>query len=254
MKITQWVPAHEFPRWRVIQGWMDSRLSQNLPDGCNEIPLVRSRPIGDEKMREWNEVVETFLKSDSEWLWSTHLDVVVDPGTLKRLLSWNKPFVSALVFMKQSPVIPHVWTDYDPERKFINRIDDTYEWFMNYLDWIRGGAYLIEPKPEDALIEVGFTSTSCTLVHRSVLEKIEKPWFVQHGFNSGGEDFNFFEKARKAGFKGYVDRSCICEHLNIDQGPSSLDFMMWYWNSTYKNTGQPSETSTGQQNVISSAS
>lgn len=248
MKITQWVPTNIPPNWRVINAWMVARKPENLPEGCTELVFLRSETERDEQLRSWNNAVEDFLKSDSEWLWSTHNDVVVDPKALIRLMSWNQPFVSGLVFMRQSPVLPHVWSSYDKQedKQFVLRIKDVYDWFMKHMDWIKSGPFVMEPRPEDALVEIGFTSTSCTLIHRSVLEKIEKPWFRQHGYGVGGEDFYFFNKLRDAGFRGYMDRSCVSEHICTDVGPSSIDFVMWYQDSQYMNTGQ--------KNVISSAS
>ena len=241
LKITQWVPSNEPPRWPCVNSWMEARLTQNLPKGCEEIGFIRSLSETDEKLRPWNEAVEKFLESDSEWLFSTHNDVIFDPQTLTRLLSWDKLLISALVFMRQSPVIPHVWKSYEDDSAFINRIDDTRDWFFDHLQYIKFGQFVMDPKPDDALVEVGFTSTACTLIHRSILEKMGSPWFTMDSYRGGGEDRRFYQKARELGFKGYVDRSCVAGHLVGDVATSSIDFMMWSQSSEYKNTGQIAE-------------
>ncbi len=220
--------------------WMRARQPENLPDGCDEIRFMRGLTESHEGLKTWNDAIEAFLKSDSEWLWSTHNDVDFHPQTLRRLFSWNKPLISALIFMRQSPVVPHIWKAYadDTSGRMANRIQNTREWFFNHLDYVRFGPFIMDPRPDDALVEVSFTSTSCTLIHRSVLEKMTPPWFTMDAYGSGGEDRRFHEGAKAAGFPGYVDRSCIAGHLVGDVATSSLDFMMWSQVSEFKNTGE----------------
>lgn len=248
LKITQWVPTNLDAKWPCVLSWMQARQKENLPDDCDDIRFMRGFTEGHQDLRPWNSAVEEFLKSDSDWLWSTHGDVVFHPGTLKRLLSWNKPLISALIFMRQSPVVPHIWKSYDddPSGRMANRIQNTREWFFDHLDYVRFGSFLMEPKPEDALVEVSFTSTSCTLIHRSVLEKMKAPWFTMDSYGGGGEDRRFHEGAKAVGFPGYVDRSCVCGHLVGDVPTSSLDFMMWSQVSEFKNTGEQEEDAAAQ--------
>ena len=191
----------------------------------------------------WNRAVREFMKSDAEWLFSTHDDVLFDPETLIRLLSWDKPLISALIFMRQSPVVPHIWKTADNGNKYALRVNDTREWFAAHPDYIRFGAFLMQPAPEDSLTEVDFTSTSCTLVHRSVLEAMSKEcgdnWFMlDDEWTGGGEDRRFFEIAKRAGYPAYVDRSCIVGHLVGAIPTSSADFIAWDTVSVYENTGE----------------
>jgi predicted peroxiredoxin len=221
--------------------WMNVRMQENLPEGCNEIRFMRSLTEGDEKLRSWNEAVDKFLETGDDWLWSTHNDVQFDHKTLQRLMSWDKPLISALIFMRQTPSIPHIWKSYEGQGRMAHRIVDTHEWFMDHPEWIRFGPFVMDPRPDDALVEISFTSTSCTLIHRSVLEKMERPWFTMDGYCGGGEDRRFFENAAKAGIKGYVDRSCVAGHLVGDVPSSAMDFMIATQSSEFKNTGEPGQ-------------
>lgn len=185
-----------------------------------------------------------FLATDDEWLFSVHDDVVLDKETLTRLLSWKQPLVSALIFMRHSPVVPHVWRkDEKSQTEYSHRINDTFEWFLKHKDYIRFGAFTMTPCPEDALTEIDFTSTSCTLIHRSVLEamreKVNGEWFRwDDDYAGGGEDRNFFDNARACGFTPYIDRSAIVGH-NVGAIPtSSADFIAWSQSSIYHNTGE----------------
>ena len=194
----------------------------------------------------WNSVVKTFLDTTTdEWIFSVHNDVVLHPETLMRLLSWEKPLVSALIFMRQSPVLPHVWKAYDtPAQNYTMRINDTREWLMSHREYIQFGPVVMEPRPVDALTEIDFTSTSCTLMHRDVLEAMRKQvcdiWFRwDDDLNGGGEDRNFFEQAKIAGFQAYVDRSCIVGHQVGEIPTGAADFIAWDSVSQWKNTGEP---------------
>lgn len=194
----------------------------------------------------WNDVVKEFLESDATWLWSVHDDVLFHVDTLPRLMSWGKPLVSALVFHRQSPVLPHIWKEIEHGSGYSQRIQDTKLWFMNHMDHIKFGPHIIEPRPDDALEETGFTSTSCTLIHRKVLEamreEVNELWFKMDSEYGGGEDRNFFEHARIAGYPNYVDRSCVAGHIIGDVPTGVADFLMWESVSSFKGTGEEEET------------
>jgi len=187
----------------------------------------------------WNRLVEQFLESGDDWLFSTHQDVKYLPGTLKRLLSWNEPLISAITFMRQSPATPHIWRSYENPSLFAQRIVETREWFFDHKDYILFEPFIMDPKPADALAPVDFTSTSCSLIHRSVLSAMQPPWFEMHGEGAGGEDARFFVKAHNAGFQAYVDRSCGVGHIHGDIVSSSIDFIMWSQASEVRDTGEP---------------
>lgn len=189
--------------------------------------------------------MKDFLKSGDEWLLSWHSDVIGHPQTLMRLLSWNKPIVSALVFMRGSPAFPHIWAQRDGDtRKCSHQIRETRKWFLDHPEYVTSEPFVMEPRPDDALIDLdgGFTSTSCMLIHRSVLEAmrpiVKNVWFKRHSDLSGGEDWWFCTKAREAGFETYVDRSCCIGHMIGDTPATALDFMVWDYVSDVFGTGE----------------
>jgi len=192
----------------------------------------------------WNEFVKEFLKSKDDWLLSCHHDVVFSPEAVNRLLSWENPLISALIFMRQSPPVPHIWNSYEgQEERMIQRINDTREWFYARPEWIKFGPFVIDPRPDDALVPVDFTSTSFTLIHRTVLETmrpyVADLWFeMDDELKGGGEDRRFFQNARMAGFIPYVDRSCVVGHLVGDVPTSAADFIAWDSASVFNNTGE----------------
>lgn len=237
MKITHWVPTwRDNARWPCVLSWMNLKV----PDGAER---VFYRGVTNALRQSWNKAVKDFLASDSEWLFSTHDDVVFEPDTLRHLLSWNQPLISALIFMRQAPIVPHIWKAYNKGEQYAHRIQDTREWFAKHTDYIKFGSFIMTPRPLDALVPIDFTSTSCTLIHRSVLEAMSKEcgeeWFLMDDeMAGGGEDRRFFEIAARAGFQAYVDRSCVVGHLMGDIQASSADFIAWNNISVFHNTGE----------------
>lgn len=237
MKLTLWIPAAESPRWPCVMSW----LNMEAPDGC-ELTFVRS--LANNPKYSWNKVVRDFLATDGEWLWSSHNDVCFLPGTLPRLLSWGKPLISALVFMRAGLPLPHIWRGYDEQKIYAMRVRDTQEFFGRHPEAMLWGPQVMQPRPEDALAEIDFTSTSCTLMHRTVLEAIrdkygEDQWFLMdNDYTGGGEDRRFFERAREVGFPAFVDRSCVAGHLAGDTPIGVMDFMAWSSVSNVLGTGE----------------
>jgi len=237
MKLTLWIPAAESPRWPCVMSW----LNMEAPDDC-ELTFVRS--LANNPKYSWNKVVKDFLLTDGDWLWSCHNDVCFVPETLPRLLSWDKPLISALVFMRAGIPLPHVWRGYDEQKIYAMRVRDTAEFFGRHQEAMKWGPQVMFPRPDDALAEIDFTSTSCTLMHRTVLEAMrdkfgEDQWFLMdNDYTGGGEDRRFFERAREAGFPAYVDRSCVVGHLAGDTPIGVMDFMVYNSVSNILGTGE----------------
>jgi len=132
----------------------------------------------------------------------------------------------------------------------VQRINDTRDYFYARPEWIKFGPFVIEPRPDDALVEIDFTSTSFTLIHRDVLEKmrpyVADVWFeMDDEIKGGGEDRRFFQNAKMAGFPAFVDRSCVVGHLTGDIPTSVADFIAWDSASVFNDTGQKDDNSTG---------
>lgn len=239
MKITLWVPtASKRPEsWEQVEAYMHTSVTPDV----EQLYFLRTKP-GNIKVI-WNKAIKDFLESDSDYLWSVHDDVLYHYDTLPRLLSWGKPLISALVFHRQSPVLPHIWKSYEPGGPYAMRLQDTKKWFMERTGEIRFGPHVMVPRPDNALVEVSFTSTSCCLIHRKVFEDMKplvgEEWFrLDNEIAGGGEDRNFFENALKVGYPCFVDRSCIAGHLVGNVPTGSADFMMWESVSTFPDTAE----------------
>jgi hypothetical protein len=78
------------------------------------------------------------------------------------------------------------------------------------------------------LIEVDATGTGCMLIRLDILKDIPTPWFefAESDGKNVGEDINFCKKAKKAGFKIFVDCGVEIGHLATVQINESM-YNMW---------------------------
>ena len=156
-----------------------------------------------------NNIVRRFLGTEAEWLWMVDSDMVFESDVLDRLMAsahWkNRPIVGALCFganRRSTKIFPTMyWWKEDGE---LLRADRTN------IDFRSAG-----------MVEVDATGSACTLIHRSVLEKIceKHPYpkgpyaFAWDGDERVGEDVNFCIRARVEGFPIWVDCDIRVGHV-----------------------------------------
>jgi len=118
-------------------------------------------------------------------------DMVYPIDTITKLLKHDKEIVGALTFRRRPDFEPLC---FDGEPFKMTQID---------------------PIPEE-LFEVTATGTGCLMIKTDVFENMDYPWFEfdTHDGHLVGEDINFCYKARKKGFKIYVDPTVRTEHLS----------------------------------------
>lgn len=172
-----------------------------------------------------NDLVEFFLNSPAEWFLLVASDATLHPGTVKRLLSWGKPLVAALSFVRHLPTVATAQItegDTGTTSKILTR------WLQHHPELIRvGSPSLIPERPDDALVAAERFGTHVMLSHRSVYEALDRPWFLNAEAERGGEDYYFIRKARKAGFIPYVDLSVVAGHTMGDWSIGALEFLVW---------------------------
>jgi hypothetical protein len=98
------------------------------------------------------------------------------------------------VNFSKGPVFPAAWVERDGE-------------VVNINGWIDG---LVEE-----VVKIGF---GCVMIHRSVFEAIERPWFMYDYSEASpgvypGPDMYFCNKARQAGFSIWCDYSLTSPHI-----------------------------------------
>ena len=144
-----------------------------------------------------NYFIENFLINEKlQWLLFLDSDMQPERNTLGRLLSKNKPIVSALYFTRRPPYY----------REF-GGVDDHGVIWSGEIDEPRG------------LQEVEWAGGGCLLVQRHVFTTLQSPWFHTGTESNINEDLNFCEKARQKGFSIYVDTTTGVSHM----GAQSVD-------------------------------
>ena len=224
------------PTWPLF----DSLINLESPDG--NIRYERSTGLAVDIGR--NALIDAFLLSECESLLMVDADAGFHPGTLKRLASWGKPIVGALAFGRYAPMIPTICAGIaDEPNVYRVRISETIDWLKHHPELITMGPAMLDIPPADSLRPLhteggGFTGGHCLLVHRSVFEAIEPPWFLKMpGARGTQEDRYFCEKVIAAGFPLYVDRSVVAGHVYGDRQAGGLDFLAWDMVTDWKTMG-----------------
>jgi len=232
-------PAVEKPEWRYLM----SLFTLRTPSG-----FIFKHQQGKQGVDEaHNHLIEWFLYNTKlEWMLMLDSDACLHSMTLERLMSWEKPLISALAFGSKAPYIPILYAEeriaIDGVSEYRSDIGPVMAWLGKHPDLctLNSPAVLLE-RPDDALFPVSRTGTHCTLVHRTVLEAIEPPWFKRSGRGSragAGSDFYFHQKAIAAGCESFVDLSVIAGHLAGDWCIGALDFLAWSAITDYSAGGQ----------------
>ena len=178
------VIGNDSARYSLFWACMDKL---QMPPGWHKEHL-----IGGDWCGARNSLVEFTLKSDAEWLWFMDDDHAFSPDLLTKLLRWNLPLVVPVCLTRTTPFAPVTFTE---------RVGDD-----RYLP-----LYLPEQEHQ-GLVELVAGGCAGMLIHRSVLEAVEPPWF-EYGFAS--EDLIFCNKAKEAGFSIWCDLSARLGHITV---------------------------------------
>lgn len=166
--------------------WITRTLLRNRGWG---LEISRAHPIDSNR----NSVVRKFMLLPEarkyEWLLFVDTDVVPPDGGAERLLSHGKKVVGGvcLIMGVNGLPVPNISQDIEP-------------------------GYVAA-----RLMEVKGMGTGFMLIHREVLEKVDKSPFRFRYDKWGtasicGEDYDFCEKAVNAGYRIYADFGVQCEH------------------------------------------
>ena len=110
----------------------------------------------------------------------------------------------------------------DPERLVVGAMSFRRGEPYDPLAWkvVGKSYYTVHDWEPDSIFEVDMLATPAMLIHRSVFEKVSKPWFFydysmvdQPEFSWPTEDVGFCKKVRAAGIKIYCDTSIITPHM-----------------------------------------
>jgi hypothetical protein len=180
---------------RFFVSWviMDKPAEYNLI-----LPTLHPGEFYDNIAAVRNHLAEQALINKCTHILMMDTDQIYPPDTVTKLIAHNLPIVGAKVHRRYAPFDPLL---------------------------LRGslGKYHRIPDEEweacDGLIEVDATGTGCTMFQSEVFRKLEFPWFKiipgRGKRKSVGEDVYMFSKAKKAGYRIFVDTSIEIGHLTM---------------------------------------
>ncbi len=130
------------------------------------------------------------------------MDHAHPPDIVKRLARWwlkdpEKLVIAGLNFRRTEPYDPLVWF-----------VGPDGQWY-HAVDWPQG------------ILKADIVGTGAMLIHRSVFERVPKPWFtndyskVEEGDLWPGEDVNFCKACAAAGIDIWVDTTTTSPHLGF---------------------------------------
>lgn len=173
--------------------------SENMPESDDynlKVSFNYLQPVDANR----NKMVKDFLDNEqNEWMLMVDNDVV-PPGDVLKMVDYGESVVSATVTIKKEGV-PHPVIVKERDDGKLRRI--TLDEFN-------------EEVTEDGLVDVDGVGTGCLLVHRSIFEEMQPPWFKfmynEDGTLKLGEDFYFAQKLREKGEDVYVSSEHVCSH------------------------------------------
>lgn len=134
-----------------------------------------------------NHLLNAFLKSKCDYLFSVDSDILVPPNSLKLLLMDNCDIISTLV----------------PNGELLND-----ENLYNILNFTQGRWKHIRIFSRDRIFKVDCTGAAY-LIKREVIEKYE----LRYSSLYGAEDIGFCKDANSKGFDIYCDGRIECKHI-----------------------------------------
>lgn len=161
-----------------------------------DIGVTKGQMVDDAR----NGLTETFLETPTEWLFWMDSDMTFSKDTLVELFKVaeekNAKLVTGVYYQRKGNNFPVLWSrgeELASGKK--SGLDEKRSEYNKYV-----GAFMF-PHPDKQ--EPGTCHAAgfgCVLVHRSVFETLDRPWFK---FLPGtcSEDFYFFVNAKEAGFQ-----------------------------------------------------
>jgi hypothetical protein len=186
-----WAGSH--PRAEACRLRLLSYMQSHLPPGSVMFLNCERQTIA----AACTGLFQLALKGGAEWILFCDDDCLVPHDAFERLRSAacpaTKPIVSALGFFRYPPYWPSI-----------------FKW-DNWGDQRLGVPIPVDDYPEDSVIKVDATGLCCCLIHRSVFDRIPRPWFDHT--SEGTPDGWFFANVYKAGLPVYCHTGVIVGHL-----------------------------------------
>lgn len=159
-----------------------------------------------------NLLAEAFLATPTEWIFWMDADMVIPKETITELFKVveekDAKIVTGIYYQRRGMNLPVLWSR-NETTKGGQVTGLTSEKAINNK---YAGAFMFPHRDKKTPFEAHSAGFGCVLIHRSVFEALEKPWF-KFIENQCSEDFYFFVNAREKGFKVWVQPTIKLGHI-----------------------------------------
>ena len=177
--------------------WVDYMAQLQFPLGAS---VSKLRIHGKDVAEARNEIVAAALDMNADYVLMIGDDNLPPANIFGLLHRHREMMVTGVYWQKSYPTAPYLW-------------DGLLK--GHYTDWKVGEFFPID-----------FAGCDALLCHTDVFRAVEPPWFSRDWVFEEGqkpssiltEDFYFYTKARKAGFRLFVDTACQLDHQDRATG------------------------------------
>jgi len=185
-----------------------------------DIGVTKGQMIDDAR----NGLAETFLATNTEWLFWMDSDMTFPKETLVELFKVaeekNAKVVSGVYYQRKGNNFPVLWSrGTESESGLVSGMDNNRAATNKYV-----GSFMFPHPDKQEPFMAHAAGFGCVLVHRSVFEVLDRPWFK---FLPGtcSEDFYFFINAKEAGFQLWVTPKLDLGHIGDAPVITKKDFL-----------------------------
>lgn len=214
------IPIAQVVEPKVLQSMMAMvNYSANHDIKIQDIGITERCLIDDAR----NTLTETFLASSTEWLFWMDSDMTFPADTLVKLFKVaeekNAKMVTGVYYQRRGGNLPCLWSRGQVTETGAETGTGSVKGKENkYM----GSFMIINPEKKEPF-KVHSAGFGCVLVHRSVFEMMDRPWFQ---FIKGvcSEDFYFFVNAHELGVDLWADPTIDLGHIGDAPVITKADF------------------------------
>ncbi len=214
------VPVAQVVEPKVLQSMM-ALVNYSAHNGIavQDIGITERCLIDDAR----NTLAETFLSSSTEWIFWMDSDMTFPKDTLVKLFNLaekkDAKMITGVYYQRRGGNLPCLWSrGQETESGLVTGTNTPKGAANKYM-----GSFMIISPDKKEPFEAHAAGFGCVLVHRSVFEMMNRPWFQ---FIKGvcSEDFYFFVQAQELGFKLWVEPTIDLGHIGDAPVVTKADF------------------------------
>lgn len=171
-----------------------------------------------------NGLAESFLTSDTEWILWLDSDMTFPKETIVELFKVveekDAKMVSGIYYQRKNDNLPVLWSRGEAtEHMGLSGMENKRAEINKYV-----GAFAFPHPDKKDYFKAHAAGFGCVLVHRSVFEVLDRPWF-KFIPEVCSEDFYFFVNAKEAGFELWITPNLDLGHIGDAPIITRKDFL-----------------------------